>query len=66
MRVVKDWTTLEGRYVEVHVLGTLTDQGQVDAVMPDGTLLWLKNDGRSPRRITEKLPNLIIKSNNKA
>lgn len=60
--VVHDWTTLkEGREVEVHLFETVIDRGRVDVVMPDGSMLWLTHDA-SPRRIIEKLPDLVIKS----
>ena len=55
---VDDWSTLEGRTAEFHRHGHLIDSGTVEAVTPDGEILWLKLDGALPRRILEKAPDI--------
>lgn len=39
------WPSLRGTAVEVWLHGRLYRQGLVDAVMPDGSGLWLAADG---------------------
>lgn len=58
---VDNWATLRGLDIEIHMGGRLIDQGRVDDVMPDGSLLWLMNDGASGRRIIENLPGTLVR-----
>ncbi|MFJ5699628.1 hypothetical protein [Arthrobacter sp. NPDC093139] len=51
-----DWTLLQGRDVEVHDFEGTVDQGRVDSVTADGTILWLLQVGAYPRRIIQKTP----------
>jgi hypothetical protein len=50
-----DWTSLEGRTIEILEAGVCRDRGRVDAVTPDGGILWLEQDGGRNRRLVEKL-----------
>lgn len=56
-----DWTVLVGRWVEIHDRGRLADRGLVDCVTSDGTILWLHQDGATPRRIIERGPDISIR-----
>jgi hypothetical protein len=47
----ENWIFLEGRDVEIHLNGRGIDQGIVDAVTTDGSILWLKQDGAIARRL---------------
>ena len=50
---VKDWTTLAGTTIEIRYQGTIVNHGYVDAVTPDGTILWLHTPGQD-RKLYEK------------
>lgn len=52
---VNDWTSLEGRTIEIHDAEMCTDRGRIDAVTPEGGILWLEQDGGRNRRLVEKL-----------
>lgn len=58
---VDDWTLLEGLQVEIFRQGRLLDQGTVECVTSDGTLLWLKQNGATQRRIAENLPGTYVR-----
>ena len=58
---VDDWTTLTGDFVEFHRRGRLLDAGKVDAVTPNGEILWLEHDGALPRRIIEKQADVFAR-----
>lgn len=57
-----DWRLLAGQHIEVHFPNGIRDQGIVDAVTTDGLILWLQQDGATPRRLIEKLPGLGIRT----
>lgn len=57
-----DWTLLDGRRVEIQFPGGTTEVGIVDAVTNDGLILWLKQDGVSPRHLIEKAPGVGIRA----
>lgn len=46
-----DWLDLTGEFIQVRRAGILVDQGYVDAVMPDGSALWLRGQGINRRRM---------------
>jgi hypothetical protein len=52
-RYVKDWTTVTGASVEIRLQGTPVDNGLVDAVTNDGTILWVQNPAQT-RKLYEK------------
>ncbi|CAN7546678.1 MULTISPECIES: hypothetical protein [Bacteria] len=58
---IDDWTVLTGQDVEVHTRGSVTDRGRVEAVMADGSLLWLMQDGAHSRRVVEQQPGTYIR-----
>ena len=58
---VDDWASLKDHLVEVHIRGGIADQGRVDDVMADGSVLWLMQEGASARRIIEHLPGTHIR-----
>ena len=60
---IDDWTTLHGQDIEIHRGGSVIDRGRVDAVMADGSALWLKFNGASGRRIIERQPGTYIRPN---
>jgi hypothetical protein len=47
------WSRLVGADVEIYWRGQLIRAGVVDAVMPDGTLLWLAGDYHGSRALFE-------------
>jgi catechol 2,3-dioxygenase-like lactoylglutathione lyase family enzyme len=48
-----NWSLLEGCQVEVRLNSRVIDRGVVDAVTSDGTILWLKQDGATQRRLIQ-------------
>lgn len=58
---VDDWTQLANRQVEIWDEDKLLDQGIVEVVTDDGTVLWLKQEGVAHRRAIEKVMNRNIK-----
>lgn len=58
---IDDWTALTGQDIEVHIHGSVTDRGRVEAVMADGSLIWLMQDGAHSRRVVEKEPGTYIR-----
>lgn len=48
-----DWSHLAGTKVEIYRHGQLVRAGVIDAVMPDGTLLWLAGDHSGSRTLFE-------------
>jgi hypothetical protein len=61
---VDDWSPLKGQNVEIHSGGRTADRGQVDDVLDDGSLLWLRADGASGRRIIENQPGTSVRISN--
>lgn len=53
-RYVEDWTNLAGRTISVRRGGRLIRVGLVDAVTPDGDMLWLQSEGVEPRALFHK------------
>jgi len=58
---VDDWTALNGHDVEVQRHGKVIDHGRVEAVMADGSLLWLMQYGAHSRRIIEQQPGTYLR-----
>ena len=52
---------LVGEWVDVWADGRRVDSGRVDAVMPDGSILWLAADGATPRRIIEPTSRVHVR-----
>lgn len=48
-----DWSHLAGAKIEIYRRGRPVRAGVVDAVMPDGTLLWLAGDHNGSRTLFE-------------
>jgi hypothetical protein len=59
-QVPDNWSYLQGREVSVRVRDTVVDSGRVDAVAPDGSILWLAMDGAVGRRLIERHPDMHI------
>ncbi|MCM0618553.1 hypothetical protein MOD31_21225 [Paenarthrobacter sp. TYUT067] len=57
---IDDWSTIKNQNVVVHTDGKISDRGWVDDVMPDGSILWLINDGASGRRMVENQSGTFI------
>ncbi|MCT9623938.1 hypothetical protein HWD94_02225 [Pseudarthrobacter equi] len=49
-----DWHRALGQYVEVRLHGKTLRTGVVDAVMPDGSILWISPEGPHPREMIER------------
>lgn len=49
-----DWSLLPGQSVEIRRIGRLVRAGFVDAVMPDGSMLWLAADYEGSRTLFEQ------------
>ena len=50
-----DWYHLIGTTVEIRREGVPVRIGQVDHATQDSNVLWLAQDGNSPRRMIDKL-----------
>lgn len=59
--VSENWTPLDALVVEIQVKGRVVDRGVVDAVTSDGSILWLKQDGATQRRLIERTPGVILR-----
>jgi hypothetical protein len=46
-----DWQRALGQRVEIWKEGKLVRKGTVEAVMPDGSLLWISAEGASSRQM---------------
>jgi hypothetical protein len=55
-----DWKTLVGRWVQIRVNCMLVDQGVVDAVTSDNSVLWLEADGALGRRLFMREDNFEV------
>ncbi|TVU64893.1 hypothetical protein FQP90_05770 [Paenarthrobacter nitroguajacolicus] len=53
-RRVNNWTLLVGQTVQVWRGDDIVDQGMVEAVTPDGSILWLTQRGAIERRMVTK------------
>lgn len=51
---------LDGLEVEIHLRGRIIDRGRVDGVTTDRTMLWLKQDGITPRRLVHQVPAMCV------
>jgi hypothetical protein len=49
--LIRDWTRLDSRHVEIRRDGKTIDRGRVDLVACDGTILWLAAQGTDLRRL---------------
>jgi hypothetical protein len=49
-----DWHRALGHLVEIRLNGQTLRTGVVDAVMPDGSILWLSAEGTNPREMVER------------
>jgi hypothetical protein len=58
---VQDWSELANQYVEIRERSKIIDAGRVDAVTPDGAVLWLAFDGAASRRIVLKNPETYVR-----
>lgn len=59
---IEDWSELKGQMIEIHSGGRVIDRGRVDAVMADGSALWLMLEGVSGRRVIERQKGIYILS----
>ncbi|MBP2268427.1 hypothetical protein [Arthrobacter sp. Rue61a] len=51
---VTNWRLLVGQAVQIRRDNVVVDQGVVDAVTPDGSVLWLNQKGAVGRRMVVK------------
>ncbi|MFJ6535887.1 hypothetical protein ACIQH5_06615 [Paenarthrobacter sp. NPDC091711] len=51
---VNNWRTLVGHTVQIWDGNDILDQGMVEAVTADGTVLWLAQAGATQRRLVMK------------
>ena len=58
---VENWSGLKDQAIEIIVRGRVADSGEVDDVTADGSVLWLKHDGASERRMIENRPDSQIR-----
>lgn len=54
LNLQRDWTGLVGKPVVIRLNHAVVRRGVVDAVMPDGSVLWIFPDGTDPREMVEK------------
>jgi hypothetical protein len=59
---IEDWSELKGQLIEIRSGGRVIDRGRVDAVMADGSALWLMHEGVSGRRMIERQKGIYIRS----
>lgn len=59
-KAVEDWSQLQGLDIEIRDAGDLIDRGRVEVVAPDGSLLWLQQEGPTQRRLVEMQPKLQV------
>lgn len=57
----EEWIRVVGQRIEIHEKGQIIDAGQVEDVTGDGTVLWLKMEGATHRRLVEKYPGRHVK-----
>lgn len=62
---IEDWSELKGQMIEIHSSGRVIDRGRVDAVMADGSALWLMHEGVSGRRMIERQKGIYIRTDSK-
>lgn len=55
LQIQHDWTAVLGQSVEVRHHGELFRVGLVEAVTPDGSILWILGHGVLPRMMVERL-----------
>lgn len=51
LHLQQDWKRALGQRVEIWKFGTRIRKGNVEAVMPDGSLLWISAEGASLRQM---------------
>lgn len=56
----EDWTSLVGQRVQIKDAKRIIDAGLVEAVTPDGSILWLEPEGAVMRRLIQKLPGIEL------
>jgi len=49
-----DWHRALGQYVEIRLHGKALRNGIVEAVMPDGSILWISAEGPHGREMIER------------
>lgn len=54
-QIQHDWTAVLGQSVEIRRYGEPLRVGLVDAVTPDGSILWILSPGIVPRMMVERL-----------
>lgn len=59
---IEDWSELKGQMIKIHSGGRVIDRGRVDAVMADGSALWLMHEGVSGRRMIERQKGIHIRT----
>lgn len=59
---IEDWSELKGQVIEILSGARVIDRGRVDAVMADGSALWLMHEGVSGRRMIERQKGIYIRS----
>lgn len=50
----ENWSGLLGCHVEVHHSGDVVAAGLIDAVSPNGDLIWIAAEGADTRKIYDK------------
>lgn len=60
-RFTEKWTTLVGQRVQIKNFNGVIDAGLVEAVTPDGSILWLEPEGAILRRLVQKLPGIELR-----
>jgi hypothetical protein len=57
----ENWAALEGLRIEIYLNDHLVDRGLVDAVTFDGSILWLKQNGVTGRRLVERMAGMYVR-----
>ena len=54
LHLQSDWQRTRGQHVEIRRNGETVRTGTVDAVMPDGSILWISAQGVYTRTLVER------------
>ena len=54
LQLQEDWVPLLGQEISIVLRGHEVRNGVVDAVMPDGSILWIAAEATTPRAMFER------------
>jgi hypothetical protein len=57
----ENWAALEGLRIEIYLNDHVVDRGVVDGVTFGGSILWLKQNGVTGRRLVERIAGMYVR-----